>query len=197
MHDQQPRHALEHPRQRLLDHGFRVHVNGGERVVEHQNRRSSEHRPRQREPLPLPAGQCVALLTHARLEAPRQVPDETRLRHLDRALELLVRHDRPAHDQVLVDRRREQDRVFERKADVRAERTQRDLTYVYPVQQHGTLADVVQARREVGKRRLSAARPADQSHRFVRLDHQVQPAEDPVVRIRISEPDVPKLEPPA
>ena len=97
MDDEQPGRALEHPRQRLFDQSLGVNVDRRQRIVEHEHGRRPQHRTRERQPLALPSRQRVALLTDARLESPRQVPDETRLGHVDRALQLLVGGEGPPH----------------------------------------------------------------------------------------------------
>ena len=74
--------AFEHACQRFLDDRFRVHIHRRQRVVEHQHLRPAKHCSRQRESLPLAAGERVALLADASLETPREVPHESRPRHI-------------------------------------------------------------------------------------------------------------------
>ena len=82
--------SAEHPAQRLLDQRLGVHVERGERVVEHQDARPGQHRPGQREPLALTAGQGHALLADPGVEPPRQVVDELRLGDLERLVDVLL-----------------------------------------------------------------------------------------------------------
>ena len=82
--------SREHVAQRLLDELLGVHVERGQRVVEHQDPRPREHGPGEREPLPLAAGQRHALLADAGVEAPGQVVHELRLGDLDRLGDVLV-----------------------------------------------------------------------------------------------------------
>ena len=56
--------------QRRLDQRLGVHVEGRQRVVEHQHRRPAEHGAGQRQPLPLAAGQRQALLADAAWPGP-------------------------------------------------------------------------------------------------------------------------------
>ena len=67
-----------------------MHVERGQRVVEHQDPGRGEHGPGQREPLPLAAGQRHALLADAGVQTPRQVVDELRRGDLDGLRQLLV-----------------------------------------------------------------------------------------------------------
>src|SRR5438309_200672 len=110
---------------------------------------AARQRARAGEPLALAAGQRVPLLADPRLESPRKVPYEAGLRDVDRPLQLLVRHDGPAHHEVLVHRSGEEDRVLERESDVRPERAQQDLADVDPVEQDAPLRYVVEARHQV------------------------------------------------
>ena len=74
--------AGQHRPQRLLDPGLGVDVQRGQRVVQHQHLRVADHRPGQRQPLPLAAGQRQALLADPGVQAPRQAGDEVGLREL-------------------------------------------------------------------------------------------------------------------
>src|SRR5207249_9601305 len=106
-----------------------------ERVVEDEDRRRSQHGASEGEPLPLASREGVALLAYACLEGPGEVPYEAGLGNVDRALQLLVRDHGAAHDEVLVHRSGEQDRVLERKTDVRAQRAQEDVPDVDAVEE--------------------------------------------------------------
>ena len=80
----------EHAAQRLLDELLGVHVERGQGVVEHEDPRPRQHRPGEREALPLAAGERHALLADPGVEPPGQVVDEAGLGHLDRLGDVLV-----------------------------------------------------------------------------------------------------------
>jgi hypothetical protein len=71
MRDHDAGHGVQHPAQRLLDDGLGVHVECGQRVVKHEDPGGGEDGPRQRQPLPLAAGQAHALLTDAGVQSER------------------------------------------------------------------------------------------------------------------------------
>lgn len=136
----------EHVAQGFLDQGLGVHVERGQRVVEHEDARIGQRRTGEREPLPLPAGQAHPLLADAGVEAERQVSHELRLSDLDRCVDLLWRRVRVAEREVLADRHREQRGILERRRNDLAQHRQRKLAYVDAVDQHGAFGDVAQAR---------------------------------------------------
>ena len=144
MRDHDARHRVQHPAQRLLDDGLGVHVERGQRVVEHEDLGRGEDGPRQRQPLPLPAGQAHALFADAGVQPERQVVDELRGGDLDGLRQLLVRRVRPAEPQVLRHRHREQRRVLERGGHRLPQRRQAQLADVLPVDANRALGDVVQ-----------------------------------------------------
>src|SRR6266851_3734523 len=149
-----------------------------------------------RQALALAARERVALLADARLETPWQIPDKARLRDVDCPLELLIRHYWAAHDQVLVDRGREEDRVLEGHADVRAQGAQLKVADVDAVEEDLAFGHVVQTREQVGERRLAAPGAPHDAQRLPRFDGQVDVAQDPVVGLRVLEPDAAELDVP-
>ena len=56
MHDQKAGDALQHAGESLFDRGLGMDVDGRKRVVEDEQRRSTEHGSRQGKPLPLTSG---------------------------------------------------------------------------------------------------------------------------------------------
>ncbi len=139
--------VVQHPAQRLLDDGLGVHVERGQRVVEHQDLGRGEDGPRQRQPLPLTAGQAHALLADAGVQPERQVVDELRGGDLDGLRQLLVGRwicRGSAERKVLRDRHREQRRVLERGGHRVPQRVQAELADVAAVDADLTLGDVVQ-----------------------------------------------------
>ena len=99
--------------QRFVDGLFGAHVERGERVVHHEHRGLADHGTGEREALALTAAQRDALLTDARVEAPRQVVHEARAGDFERGVEFVVAEVGRAEQHVLAHRRREQRRVVE------------------------------------------------------------------------------------
>src|SRR5439155_2091093 len=131
---------------------------------------------------------------HAGLEPPWEVPYEAGLGDVDRAFQLRVRNDGAAHHKVFVDRGREQDRIFESESDMGTQGSEKDVPNVDAVEKDAALADVVQARDEIGERGLAAARASDEAHRLARLDDEVEVAQHPLVRFRVLETDAAELD---
>ena len=121
---------MQHPAQRLLDHGLGVHVERRQGVVEHQDLRRGEDRPGQREALPLPAGQAHALLADPGVEPERQVVDELRRRDPDGLRQLLLGRVGLPSDRFSAHRHGEQRGVLERGRHRLPQRGQRQLTDV-------------------------------------------------------------------
>ncbi len=71
--DHQGGGGAQHLAQRLLDQRLGVHVERGERVVQHQELRVADDRAGQRQALPLAAGQAQALLADLGVDAVRQL----------------------------------------------------------------------------------------------------------------------------
>lgn len=187
----------EHVAQGFLDQRLGVHVERGQRVVEHEDARIGQHRTGEREPLPLPTGQAHPLLADAGVEAERKVSHELRLSDLDRCVDLLLRRVRVAEREVLADRHREQRGILERRRNDLAQHRQRKLAYVDAVDQHGAFGDVAQARDQSGEHRLARAGRADKGDRLPRLDDQVQMTQHPFVTVGEPEPCIAQFEPAA
>ena len=77
-------HVTQHPCQARLDEGLGVHVEGRERVVEHEHGRAGDDRTGEGEPLPLPARKRQPLLADTGVEPPRQVVHEEGLGEVER-----------------------------------------------------------------------------------------------------------------
>ena len=72
--------------------------------------------------------------------------------------------------------------------------SEQDVSNVDAVEKDAALADVVQARDEIGERGLAAARASDEAHRLARLDDEVEVAQHPLVRFRVLETDAAELD---
>ena len=149
-------------------------VDGGGRVVEDQDARVDHERARDREPLPLAAGERDPALADHRVVAVRQLLDElVRLRGARRPLDLLVGRVEDAEGDVLAHGRREEERILGDDADLAAQRAARDVAHVDAVDEHAALGRVVEARHERGERRLARAGVADQRDRPSRRELEV------------------------
>ena len=162
-HDER-RRLRENASQPGLDPGLRVDVERRERVVEHQHRGTRRDRTREREPLPLAAGEAQPFLAHASLHAIRKLGDEVGLRDLERLGEHLI-GDLPAarelgapEQHVLADGRREQRRVLEGHRDVAPQLLATEIANVDAVEPHRAAGHVVQPGRERRQRRLARIR---------------------------------------
>ena len=74
--DDQRRASLHGPLHRFQDFVLGVRIDRGGRIIEQENRRIEEHRPGDRQPLPLPAGQIETSLAEDRFVAAGQLFDE-------------------------------------------------------------------------------------------------------------------------
>ena len=193
MGDDQRGRLRQHVAQRRLDQRLGVHVEGRQRVVEHQHRRPAEDGAGQRQPLPLAAGQRQALLADARGQAPREVVDELRLRHPQRLGHVGVGGVGPAEGEVLADAHREQRRVLEGGGDDAAQLGQRQVAHVDAVQGDPAGGDVVEPPDQRGERRLARSGGADERDGLAGLDVEVDAVEHRRRRARIVEADA--LEP--
>ena len=156
--------------------GGGVHRRGG--VVEDQDPRIDEQRPRDRDPLPLAAGERDPALADHGFVALGQLLDELcRLRLPRGLLDLLVGRVGPAEGDVLADARREEERILGDGADRPPKRCQLRFSDVEPVDRDPARVDVVEARHERGERRLAGSGMADQRHRLPRLQLEVDPLE--------------------
>ena len=82
---------------------------------------SREDRAGERDALPLPAGQCHALLADPRVETPGKLVHELRLRDEQRVVDLLVGGIGVPEGDVLTHARGEQRRLLETHGDLPAE----------------------------------------------------------------------------
>ena len=89
-------------------------------------------------------------------------------------LDLRGRRARPPERDVLADRAAEQERLLRHDPHLRAQRVHRDVAEVEAVDQHAALGRVVEARDELGERRLAGAGGADQRDGLARRHVQVR-----------------------
>ena len=140
--------------------------------IEHA--RVDDERPRDRDPLALPARERdPALADHRVVPVGQPVDELLRLRELGRALDLLVRRVDDAEGDVLAHGRREEERILRDDADRAPERAERHVAHVDAVELDAALRRVVEAADERGERGLAGARVADQRGRRSRLELEV------------------------
>ena len=176
---------LQEPVERLLDQhlGRAVDVRGG--LVEDEDPRVGEQRPRDRDQLPLAGRQAGAALAHRVVEAAR----EPRRHPVDadrggRGLDLLVRRVRLREADVRRDRAAEEERVLQHDAELAPVRAELDVAQVVPVDAHRALVGVVEAADQPRERRLAVARLADEREAAARRDAERDPVQHRVLAVR-------------
>src|SRR5690606_35572178 len=129
-----------------LDLAFRLRVERAGRLVEDQNRRLLQDGPRDRNALALAAGQGSAPLAGESVVAVRFAHDETMgLCEPRRLLDLGIRCSRPADADVLGDAAIEQARILEDDGHPPAQRLERDVADVVPIDQYAACLGIPQA----------------------------------------------------
>ena len=109
--------------QRLAQPLLRLEVHAGGGVIQDEDARIDQQRPRDGDPLLLPAGERYPPLTDRRLVPLRESGDEVvRLGSLRRRDDLLHRRLRLAEGDVLADGAGEEERILEDDADLSAQR---------------------------------------------------------------------------
>ena len=144
--------------------GFGVERRG--RFVEDEDRRVLEDRPRDRQPLPLPAGQALAAFADPRIVLLRQLDDElVRVSGTSRRLDVgRTRPGRPVGD-VARDALVEKDGLLRHDADLRAQGLERHIADVDAVHQDHSRRHVEESGDQVHERGLAgAAQPDDRNH---------------------------------
>ena len=161
MRDRDDRPSLREALERGLHRTLGLRVERGRRLVENEDRGVAQDRPRDRDPLLLPAREPVAALADDGLVAVRQRRDQ--IVDLSRAggvLDLLVRRVRSGEAEVLAHGRVEEIGLLRDDADGLGERVEGQLAHVDSVDRHRSAGRVVEARDEVGAGRLARARLA-------------------------------------
>ena len=148
------------------------------RVVQDQEPRPADERPRQRHALPLTAGQRVASLAHHRVVPVGQPADErVRLRQARRMLDLF-RSGAGVERDVVPHRRGEQEALLEHDRRRVAERRRVRVAEVDAADQHLALVGIVQAHEQLRQRALADAGRTDDRHRLVGVDPKAHLVED-------------------
>ena len=122
-----------------------------------------------------------------RVETPRQVVGERRLRDRERGFDVGFGRVRDADQEVLAHARREEGRLLEREADLGAQAAQREVAHVVPVERDPTAGRVVQAASNVAIVVLPAPVAPTSASVSPGLDREVDPAQHDLVGARIHE----------
>ena len=165
-------------------------VEGARRLVEHEDGRVAEDRPRDRHALLLPAREAVAALAHHRVVAVRQGRDEgVDPRGAGGLLDLLVGRVGLGEAQVLPDGSVEEVGLLRDDADRARDRGHRRAADVDPVDGDAAAVDVVEACDEVADGRLPGPRLADERGRRPCGHVEADVLEGPRA-LAVAEPDV-------
>ena len=177
-----PAQGVEHRRL-----GDRVH--GGGRLVENQDRRVLQQRPREAETLPLAAGEGGSRLVDRGAVAPRQAGDGVMdLRVARRPLDLRVRGVEPPVADVVGDRAGEEQRVLGHQGDPLAQRAETVGGGVAPVEQHAPGRRREEPRDQVREGGLAGPGRADDGHQLAGPRVEADAVEDGA-RAVVREPD--------
>ena len=185
------RAALHQPVERFLDHRLVLGIDGGQGLVEHQDRRVAQQRAGDGHPLALAAGELDALFADDGRVALRQALDEVvNVGGPGRVLHLLARGARPAEADILLDRAVEQERVLVHDRDQRADLRKGQRAQIVAAQQDAALIGIVEAQQQAHDRRLAAARGADEAQPLASGRREVQPLVHGAARAGIGEAHV-------
>jgi hypothetical protein len=174
--------------ERCLHQALGLRVEGRGRLVEDEHRRVTENRAGDRDPLLLAAGEAVASLAHDRVVALRQRCDQlVDLRGTGGCLDLLVGGIGLGEAEVLAHRGMEEVGLLRDDPDGRGERLEREVAHVDAIDRDAAPRRVVQARDQVGARRLSGSRLPDERGLRARRDGERDVLERPG-RVVVAEP---------
>src|SRR5262249_11203013 len=149
-----------------LDGALRLAVEVARRLVHDEDLRVPDDRPRDRDPLALAAREVRAALADRRVVPLGELLYElVRARGLRRGDDLVERSLRAAEPDFVLDRGREDGAPLVDDADLLPVPAEVDVAYVVPVEEEPPLRRLVEARRELGDRRLPRARAADERDR--------------------------------
>ena len=153
--------------QRLADALFGAGVDGGGRIVEHQDGGAKNGGARNRYSLPLAARQTHAALADQRAVAVRQLADETvDLGQFGGAVNRVVIGPGVAVSDIVFQRSGEQKGVLLNHPHGAAQRFQRHIADILAIQRDAAAAGVVITRQQMGDGRFAAAGRADDAERL-------------------------------
>ena len=182
--------ALHQPGHRALDQDLGARVDRRRRLVEDEDRRVGEERPRDRQELLLARGQVRRVVVDDRVVAVGQRPHEVvDVGGLGGGHDLLVGRGLAAVGDVLADRAVEQPRVLEDHAERAAQVVAGHLARVDAVDRDPPAVELVEAHQQVHERRLAGARRADDGDGLAGVGDEVEVVDERHVR-QVAERDV-------
>ncbi len=153
-----------------------IQVGGG--LVHDEDRGVFEEGAGDGDALNLPAGEAHAAFADYGLIAVRQLADEiVRVGHGGGGVDLLAGGIAPAIEDILPDGAGEEHRLLRHDADGAAQRFERRLADVLPVDENAPLLHVVEARQDIHQRGFARAALPHQHHAPAGLHFQVDVAE--------------------
>ena len=160
------------------DRGLGRRVDGAHRVVEDQHARVAQDRTGDREPLPLAAGQRVALRSDDGLvPVGQRAHERVRFGKARGPLDLGVGRLGPPDAEVVANARREHDGVLEHDRHRAAQLVEAQLVDGGTVEEDATRGRVVEATRQERERRLAGSARADERDRGTAVDDEVEVGE--------------------
>src|SRR5262249_48690129 len=182
--DRDRRSALGETVERLLHEPLGLGVERARRLVEDEDRRVPQDRPRDRNPLLLAAGEPVAAFADDRVVAVGQGRDDVMdPRSLGGRLDLVIGGIRLRKPEVLSHRRVEEVGLLRDHPDEVGERLEAQVADVGAVDRDPAARDVVQPRRQVAECRLAGAGLADERRGRAGGDGEGDVLQRPVVAV--------------
>ncbi len=152
--------------------GVQVHVGGG--LVQHEDARVGDQGAGEREQLALTGGQLRAALADLGVVAVGELCDELLRADRRRGLaDVIFAGVGSAEGDVLADGAGEQERLLGHDPHLRAQRVAGDLAQVVPVDEDASGRGVIEARDELGHRRLARPGRAHERDRLAGRDRQI------------------------
>src|SRR5579885_2547491 len=169
--DSQRRASLHQRLQSGLDQTLRMRIERARGLIEDQDARIFQDHAGDGDALLLAAGELIAALANYRIvtlvQLHNAIMDRRRLRRSDN---LFLGRIRTSVQKIFTDRRVEQVRFLCYHADQFAERGERDVFDVMPINLNGAAIHVIEPWQQVGNRRLARAAWSDQSSQLSRLN---------------------------
>ena len=167
--------ALQKCLQALLQEALGLGIDGRRGFVQHEDLRVGEQRSCKRDELLLALRETRAALVYLRVVAVRHFADKLMRAHgLCGGDDLLIRGIQAAVADVIHDGAGENEAVLQHNAHLRAQRVQRHLGDVVPIDEHPAGIDVIKARDEVDDRRFAGACGADERDGLARLYIEIE-----------------------
>ena len=187
MREDQRRAPLHEPVERLLDHRLALRVHRRERLVQDQDGRISQERPRDGDALALAAGEPHPALAHDGLIALGQARDELlRIGGARGRGQLGRRRVGLAHAQVVLHGAVEEVGVLAHHRDEAPELVEGEIPHVAAADQDAALIGVVEAQQQARHGGLARAARPDDAHPLARANGEAQAVvrRPPPARIR-------------